>query len=270
MGCQNHFSFHFQLRRWRRFIFCIEWFSHWGILIRTLEKDGASYKVILHFWIKRWFRTIPIYLIVLVCNIVVYVSFSKSIIFGIKELYHFGIIRYFFFVQNFTKSSSVFFTEGWSLAIEEWSYLILPITFIVCLRLTKLSVKNTILWACVWIIVSVHLFKIVAWFDIHQGNDLSAWAMLIHFRETTLLRLDAVVFGVLAAWFCYYQPQRWNRYPWGLMCVGLIGCYFYREFSAWSFSNIQNINVWFPVIFENTYGCFFIAFFLPVLSSWRI
>jgi peptidoglycan/LPS O-acetylase OafA/YrhL len=250
--------------------FVLSGFLIGGILIRTLEEHGTSYKIILNFWIKRWFRTIPIYIIVLICNIVLYISFSKNFISGIKELYHFGIIRYFFFIQNFIKSSSIFFTEGWSLAVEEWSYLILPIAFILCLRLTKLSIKNAILWVCLWIIVSVHLFKIVAWFDIHKENDLSAWAMLIHFRETTLIRLDAVVYGVLAAWFYHYQSPKWNLYSWLFLSIGLVGCYFYREFSAWSFSNIQRINFWFPVIFENTYGCFFIAFLLPVLSKWKL
>jgi peptidoglycan/LPS O-acetylase OafA/YrhL len=250
--------------------FVLSGFLIGGILIRTLEKEGTSYKVVVNFWIKRWFRTIPIYLIVLTCNLVLFIIFSENIISGIKDLYHFGIIRYFFFLQNFTKISSAFFSEGWSLAVEEWSYLLLPITFVLCLRLTKLSIKNATLWACLWIIVSVHLFKIVAWYNIHEENNLSAWAILIYFRETTLLRLDAVVFGVLGAWFRYYQPQKWHYYRWLALFVGLSSCYFYREFSAWSFSNIQNIHHGFPAIFENTYGCFFIVFLLPVLSEWKL
>ena len=36
-----------------------------GILIRTLERDGAGFGNLLNFWVRRWMRTLPLYFLIL-------------------------------------------------------------------------------------------------------------------------------------------------------------------------------------------------------------
>ncbi|SVC76241.1 uncharacterized protein METZ01_LOCUS329095, partial [marine metagenome] len=70
------------------------------------------------FLIRRWMRTVPPYLLAVICAV---------IIFGGDTLLN--ILSHIFFVQNlFSDTPSYnFFSVGWSLSIEEWFYVAFPV-----------------------------------------------------------------------------------------------------------------------------------------------
>ncbi len=107
--------------------FVLSGFLIGGILIRTYEKEGRfDGRLLLNFWTRRWFRTLPNYYLVLL----------GLIVFTLLRAWRSGLphtlpptgtlATYFVFGQNFARDVSPFFPETWSLAIEEWSYLTLP------------------------------------------------------------------------------------------------------------------------------------------------
>src|SRR4051812_45813147 len=80
------------------------------ILVRDFAAPADS-RIIFKFYLHRWLRTLPLYLLVLI----------------VKDLCEDGgtHLRFYFFSQR--NSDLTFFPVSWSLQIEEWFYLLLPL-----------------------------------------------------------------------------------------------------------------------------------------------
>ena len=101
--------------------FVLSGFLIGGIFIKDFEKD-ISFKSLLNFWKRRWYRTLPNYFLIL----------SSLLLLSIPEI-DFANFKYFIFLQNLYSPISPFFTESWSLSIEEWFYLTAPL-LIICFK----------------------------------------------------------------------------------------------------------------------------------------
>ena len=121
-----------------------------GSILIKLFSDSNSYdlKCVTTFWIRRWFRTIPNYLLFLTLNIVVW----GSTVF---------VLPYFFFLQNFAWPCPSFMGESWSLAVEEWFYISIPLWFYVIGRALrgKIAHKNMLLSAVVLYILVITILR---------------------------------------------------------------------------------------------------------------
>ncbi len=123
--------------------------GHWGvqlffvlsgfligtIFIKEIAVRGFYWKVVLNFWKRRWFRTIPNYYLFLVVYILLALFTPTSFLVGMwkenvmvegswEKLLYFPV-----FLQNF-RIPEAFFGQTWSLCVEEWFYLTLPVTFL--------------------------------------------------------------------------------------------------------------------------------------------
>lgn len=249
--------------------FVLSGFLIGGILIKNLENQPTNTKTLWNFWAKRWFRTLPLYFLVLYLNILVFcLIFSENFITGLKNLWHQDILRYFFFTQNFTKTS-LFFEESWSLAIEEWSYIVLPLLFFCIIRFSKSSVKTSILLGIIAILILSIIARFMFWTSILSDTKLNVWQMQVQFREITLLRLDAIALGVFGAWRYFYFKDKWLKYKWLSLVIGLITCLYFRELSVSTMQNIKQTNGFLFIMIENTFGCFGILCLLPILTTWK-
>jgi peptidoglycan/LPS O-acetylase OafA/YrhL len=90
------------------------------ILYHLYLKDDFSLATVFYFLKRRWFRTFPNYYLVLLINILIAGFIGQET----PKLW-----RYFFFLQNFKITMLPFFTESWSLSIEEFAYIVLPFLF---------------------------------------------------------------------------------------------------------------------------------------------
>jgi peptidoglycan/LPS O-acetylase OafA/YrhL len=174
--------------------FVLSGFLIGGILFRWLS-DPESPLTLLGFWRRRWMRTLPNYFLFLLINGVLAAA-----------LYHQNppIVRYALFVQNVAAPPSDFFGESWSLAIEEWFYFIVPICFVAALRLSKWSLRaNSFVIICVIILV-VTIAR-----SIYVVSAQPMW--LGGVREIVVYRLDACMYGVLAAWIKQFYLESWQR-----------------------------------------------------------
>ncbi|MGF7216050.1 peptidoglycan/LPS O-acetylase OafA/YrhL [Spirosoma lacussanchae] len=201
--------------------FVLSGFLIGGILIRSYEKKSHfDAGLLLNFWTRRWFRTLPNYYLVLLGLI------GLSLLRAYRAGVHHSLpqrdtlIRYFFFLQNFTTYVPDFFTETWSLAIEEWSYITLPLILWLMQTLLPASWprQRIVLAAILTVILGTNLCRLV----------LSAQVPLpageLGFRGIVLTRLDAISYGVLAAYAKHYFPTRWTdeRLRQRLFVIGLV------------------------------------------------
>ena len=136
--------------------------------LKKVHEDIANTKI---FYLRRWYRTIPPYLIALLMYSILFSKFDID------------TIKYIFFIQNIAESFTNFeyFYVAWSLSIEEFFYLIFPICLIILKK--EKFIKITLLF-----IFFIYLLKIL-YLMLAVSEEF--------YRIGTFLRLDSIAFGIL-------------------------------------------------------------------------
>lgn len=228
--------------------FVLSGFLIGGILIRTLAAGKWAWRDWRAFLMRRWFRTLPNYLLVL-SGLVLYLK-----AFDPEGLKHFRW-SYFFFGQNLTQPHPYFFPEAWSLAVEEWFYLLFPLA---CWAMVRWRGWGG---AAVWVPAVIFLLVPLGWrwVSYREGMDPELFDRGI--RKVVAMRLDALMFGVLAA----YAQSRWQSvWLWWKkpgLGVGLALLVFFF-FDAWEVKGAYP-----PLIF--IWESMAVVAFLPYLSQLR-
>ncbi len=181
------------------------------ILIRDFE-FGISLKKLIDFWKRRWWRTLPAYyftvLLIIVVSIILNSSFDKT-----------EAIKSLFFIQNISHEPKSFFIESWSLSIEEWFYLSLPIFLFLFNYLLKLKIKTNVILACFLILILSNGIRLFYFININV-NSLEIWDN--SFRKPVITRLDSILIGVLGAWYFHFKKDFFKKYQNILFIIGLI------------------------------------------------
>lgn len=184
-----------------------------GYLIGTLliklfdAHSGCPPKTALwHFWQRRWWRTVPTYLLVVVLNMTLLAGWLHQ---------HPVEGRHLLFMQNLVSANFAMMPESWSITIEEWFYLTLPLVLSASVAWlgSKRSKASVILIAlCSYVL----LFTALRW-----GWVLSQdphWDRGV--RKAVLWRLDAIAWGCLIAWANYYHAATLARYRRAMALIG--------------------------------------------------
>jgi peptidoglycan/LPS O-acetylase OafA/YrhL len=146
------------------------------------------------FLMRRWYRTLPNYYLFLAVNVAVAVWITH----GARP-----DASYLVFAQTLIEPARVrFFTESWSLAIEEWFYLLAALAFATAAwrRASPASIATMLVAA----IIAGPLAR-------YAAQALSGMPLDEGVRKVSLLRLDALCFGVGAAWLERYRPAAFAR-----------------------------------------------------------
>ncbi|MBP6312911.1 MAG: acyltransferase [Flavobacteriales bacterium] len=232
--------------------FVLSGFLVGGILLRSVEENKLPwYKALLDFWQRRWLRTLPNYYLFLFVNIALaYAGVTRGVL-------HTNTWAYFLFFQNFHIQLGLMFWESWSLAVEEWFYLLFPIAVLGVLGLIKLSARYAFLLATMAMII----FPTVIRFSYIDGIDTLFQQDLI-IRKLVVNRLDTIGFGVLAAWIHHYYYATWSKLKWVALIVGVVG--YWLATVPWTMANVAYLSTWYF-----TFMSIALAMTLPVLSSWN-
>jgi peptidoglycan/LPS O-acetylase OafA/YrhL len=199
--------------------FVLSGFLIGSMLIRIFEKSETfKIKTIGKFWVRRWFRTLPNYYLVLLINILI-------VYFGIipERFSHFSW-KFFFFLQNFSGPFTDFFWESWSLSIEEWFYLLFPIILLVLylvLKLMKVQKKYIFLSA----ILTLLLVPLVLRIFIASRFTVNDFFLGTRIQKVVIYRLDSIALGLLAAYIRRWYPSFWHRSRNISFLVGVVVCY---------------------------------------------
>lgn len=226
------------------------------ILIKeVMTKPSFGWREIKHFWIRRWFRTLPNYYLVLLLNIA-FVSLGI-----IHEDIHMFSWKFFFFLHNFTEPFYGFFWESWSLSVEEWFYLLFPVVLgTVLLFTTRFTAKKQAA-----ILVSIMLFLCVPFlwrFLTVRHLEVDQFWLEVKVYKVVVLRLDAIAFGLLAAYWKYFYAESWKRLAWPCFVLGLLIVFGMMQLS-WPPNEFSTKVL--KVVYRG-FGCMLL---LPLLDAWR-
>jgi peptidoglycan/LPS O-acetylase OafA/YrhL len=178
--------------------FVLSGFLIGGILIKILQKNEFTFKVLFDFWIRRWFRTIPNYFFVLILLIA-----FQYLILNEKGEFNFS---YFLFAQNLIHGSPSFFPESWSLSVEEWFYLSFPLlTF--GLNIILKNKKKALLISLLFFLIMPLLLRTYCYYT---TENHTAWSTNI--QKVVIYRLDSLMYGVLGAYLFTYHIELWNKH----------------------------------------------------------
>lgn len=183
---------------------------------------------ILDFWKRRWARTLPLYMFFLV----VYLRFDYHGPADLRQVWSF-----FVFLQNFAWRIPPFFTHSWSLAVEEWFYLLLPLVFLIFHRALKSDGKAVLATAVVFIVVPL-ISRLAI------GQQITDWPGYDgYIRQTVICRLDSIFMGVLCAYLRIHHSKFFDRsakFWWvgfglfALLYVILSVIHYFNVASAWA------------------------------------
>lgn len=139
--------------------------------------NGSDFKLLFNFWIKRWFRTLPLYYLILILKIALTSPFIG-----------FKVWPYFFFLQNNVGGIS-FFSVSWTLVIEEWFYLIMPLVIFIVFK-KGITKSKFMAFTIVVLLAEIALRMLyVAYKDVPWGGIVGSFPF----------RFDSFMIGVFVA-----------------------------------------------------------------------
>lgn len=232
--------------------FVLSGFLIGGILIKEIEKKDVSLELVLNFWQRRWFRTLPNYFLILIILYILNVLFNEDFT-GLSS-----ILRYFVFSQNLISIHPIFFPEAWSLSVEEWFYLLTPLIILLISRTLKLSKRNILIATVSIVILAVTFFRLYRFLNV-TINDVEDWDQV--FRNQVFTRLDNLMFGVIGAYLAYYNRTIWLKYKNILFFIGFVILVFTRFFP---FSDFDSM---YACVFSFSVTAIATLFLLPFLSD---
>lgn len=190
-----------------------------GIALREIQRPRDA----LRFWVRRWARTLPAALVVAIVAAAVWSPPWPEF---------WGVVT---FTRGMTDGSvRGWLPHYWSLAVEEWAYLLLPLL---------LLIRRSLAWlAAVWaLLVAVHVAAVLAGLDAEIA------------LRVTPLRLDAILSGVLAAALAPHLSPATRHWMAGFGGVAVIALH---------------VGALLPVLQLSAMPALF-ALTLPALAAWR-
>ncbi|MGS2727823.1 acyltransferase family protein [Psychroserpens sp. BH13MA-6] len=180
------------------------------LIFKQFTTTDFSFNSVLYFWIRRWFRTLPNYYLILLFNIVL------AIILGIAlpdSIWKYGV-----FIQNLAWEMPLFFGESWSLPIEEFAYIIGPLLlYIVLIFNWKIKRSKLFLIITCFIIILFTITKIL--YNAHHPNtNMMFWN--VNLKAVTIYRIDAIYYGVLASYVAMTYQKFWSKVKYLSLILG--------------------------------------------------
>jgi peptidoglycan/LPS O-acetylase OafA/YrhL len=232
--------------------FVLSGFLVGGILIRAIDANGINNELVLNFWIRRWFRTLPNYFLVLLALCGLNFLFTDGFSFR-------SVSAYFLFSQNAFSVHPDFFPEAWSLSIEEWFYLLVPVLLASLTFMLRATPRTGILLTSILVILLVTSFRYYRYSTI--PIDAIDWDQL--FRKQVITRLDSLMFGVIGAYISFYHRKLWFMYKLPLFLFGVI-LFMLSKFVIPEFASLNGL---YSTVFSFTVISIATLSLLPYLSE---
>ncbi|WJQ07667.1 acyltransferase [Geobacillus stearothermophilus] len=159
------------------------------IIIKEIFEQG-NWRNLLNFYIRRWFRTLPLYYLVML----VIFLYPTGAEFSWTNL---------LFLQNFNSEDLGYYPVTWSLSVEEWFYFTIPMVMLLYTFLLKNKGPKTFMTICFGIIGISLALRILMYFYGEQSFDFGT-------RKQVFLRMDSLIMGVILAGVKFYFEDIYN------------------------------------------------------------
>jgi peptidoglycan/LPS O-acetylase OafA/YrhL len=237
------------------FFFVLSGFLIGRIIYKIFIKDDFTIKSALGFLKRRWFRTLPNYFLVLIINIIITISLGYSIP---------KMGSYFVFLQNGFSKMSTFFPESWSLSVEEWAYIVLPVSLLLFSVLIKPKNNRRFFFFITILLIALFIFFKILYHLKTPTTTLDEWNVSL--KSVMIYRLDAIFMGVLCAWISVNHEKYWMEYKFTAAFIGVL----IMMFMYFGMGFLQILPGNYPFVWNVIYlplASFSIAFFLPFFSQ---
>ncbi len=227
------------------------------ILIRQGPDLGHAGNVAF-FYVRRWFRTLPLFFLFLIINVLLERFFRAHPV-GLGEALSHG-----FFLRNLTGFHMSFFPESWSLAIEEWFYLLFPAALWLGLKIAKR-------FDAVFLSAAVTFFAFSTVARMFAAPDPAAtWSEEL--RMVVIYRFDGLMIGMIGAWLSIRFPLAWRRSAFFAALAGLL-LLLAMYATLWKIENGHlafGDDSYFARTFRFTFVSLGFALLLPWASAWKL
>ncbi len=215
------------------YFFVMSGFLIGEMLIRDF-REGFSAGDLKTFWIKRWFRTIPLYYCIVIIKFV-FIDHSPG----------WNIGYYFLFLQNNFYGIS-FLGVSWTLVLEEWFYLIMPLLFFIFFK-KGIQPKTFYFFVAGFMVLSV-----IGRFVYALQFERPLTAVMGNFP----FRFDSFLIGVCLAaikifnFETYIKMAKWQFFVFALGLFVVL-MYFFRNSYGITFEQQNSVwmrTIWFTLI----------------------
>ncbi|GGC05176.1 hypothetical protein GCM10011325_35100 [Dyadobacter sediminis] len=202
------------------------------IILNTLFRPRISWQSVRVFWVNRWLRTFPAYLLTFAIHY--YVSDPAP-----------NRLFYLVFAQNIITPPPGFFPHSWSLAVEEWFYLLFPCLLLAIAYVLKNDQnRHRIYFTGIGFIILLGLLAKLGYHLLYSQNFLSyllehklllpGWRVFDtpagnwdNMRKMVPFRIDSIAYGCLAAYMLekYSLSQKTRIWLLGIGIMGIICCF---------------------------------------------
>ncbi|MBL0911788.1 MAG: acyltransferase [Bacteroidia bacterium] len=181
------------------------------IILQLPSGEGRiSFPGLRNFWVRRWFRTIPIYILALFVHAAVLFLVKNYYIVFLNPQYY----LYFVFLQNAFTPEPELYGIAWSLSVEEWFYISFPLFLLLLSRLRPLPPRQIILY------IVAYIGLVIAARMLYVYEPLAGYDLMV--RKRMPFRLDSIIWGVVMAWLSLLRPVAFYKYRIHMALAGLL------------------------------------------------
>jgi len=228
------------------------------IIIKEYLKPDFGINNMLYFWVRRWFRTLPNYYLILGINLLLFHFYFS----GMPE----NIVKFLYFGQNLIGDHPTFYVESWSLSVEEFSYILGPFLFFVFFMLNKKSDKINNLW-CGTIAIILFFFLTKCYYSSTVSNNtLEYWNT--HLKPIVLYRIDAIYYGVLGAIISVQYTEKWKLFKVELLRFSGVGLFLFFYVLPYLGVTIENFPFFYNVLYFPVLSTLILCA-IPYLSEFK-
>ncbi len=192
--------------------------------------NGSSRAALAKFYARRWFRTLPMYYLILIISIILMVTTFPGLD---KTVFYRDASSYFLFLQNFFGRAELggvyLMGVSWSLVLEEWFYLLFPLFLVILRKTTKNFSKETFFRFLIIFIIAVSILRVFyVCFMPHSFGSVTSMVFV---------RLDTFAVGILFAYLHCFLPGFYGflsrkRFFIASMALIIISYFFALEFET--------------------------------------
>lgn len=239
--------------------FIISGFLIGKIILREIQSRSYSFSTFKYFLLRRSFKILPNYYLVLVINIILWYILYENL--------PDNLIAYFFLQQNFFSPSLDFYRISWCLSIEYFSYFLGPVLLFIGIKaFPKLQRKYIFLIVTLVIIIIFNITRLYFYFNFTL-IDLVDWDDNI--RKVAFYRLDAIYYGFLLRYIYTEFKEKILKIKISLFFIGLfliVWLYLFRGFFGLSVEETPA----FMVLLFLPLSSLFLSCLIPFLDDFKI